>query len=230
NSIASPSTNRIETVVNQWPLLNATSQLVRNGDWAHLENVGYWFPTPVDLKTSRETRSGSWAALGGSGDTTQFAKPIVTMWLDHGTTPAGATAEYVIVPNVTQSQMSAWASSRPLAILSNTDTVSAVRDIRNGNLGVTFWRAGAIEGISSSSAAVVYMANNPATRTTTLTAADPTSAATGTFTLTLPGAWYTTDVPSTQNSRATILTIPRNGGQTTKITLKPGLSKRRSVR
>ncbi|HEX7828516.1 MAG TPA: polysaccharide lyase family 8 super-sandwich domain-containing protein, partial [Thermoanaerobaculia bacterium] len=47
NSIASPSTNRIETVVNQWPLLNATSQLVRNGDWAHLENVGYWFPTPV---------------------------------------------------------------------------------------------------------------------------------------------------------------------------------------
>ena len=32
NSITSPSANRVETVVNQWPLMNPSSTLVRRGD------------------------------------------------------------------------------------------------------------------------------------------------------------------------------------------------------
>ena len=68
-----------------------------------------------------------------------------------------ATAEYVIVPNVTSTAMAAWAASRPLSILANNDNVSAVRDIRNGALGITFWRAGAIDGIQSNAPAVVYL-------------------------------------------------------------------------
>ncbi|HEX2834460.1 MAG TPA: polysaccharide lyase family 8 super-sandwich domain-containing protein [Thermoanaerobaculia bacterium] len=230
NSILSPGGNRVETIVNQWPLVNANSQLVRNGDWAYLENVGYWFPTPVDLQTSRETRSGSWAALGGSADTTEVSKPIVTMWLDHGVNPTGASAEYVIVPNVTQSQMASWAASRPLSILANNDTLSAVRDIRNGNLGITFWRAGAIDGISSSAAAVVYVTQNTTARTLAISAADPNAAVSGTFTITLPGAWYSDTVPVTRTSRGTVLTFAKNGGQTTTVTLKAGLAKKRAVR
>lgn len=230
NSILSPSGNRVETIVNQWPLVNTNSQLVRNGDWAHLENVGYWFPTPVDLETSRETRSGSWASLGGSADTTEVSKPIVTMWLDHGVNPTNASAEYVIVPNVTPSQMASWAASRPLSILANNDTVSAVRDIRNGNLGITFWRAGAIDGVSSNAAAVVYITQNIAARTLTVSAADPNAAASGTFTITLPGAWYSDTVPVTRTPRGTALTFAKNGGQTTTVTLKAGLAKKRAVR
>ena len=42
NSITSPSTHRVETIVNQWPLLNASSVLTLRDDWAHLEGVGYW--------------------------------------------------------------------------------------------------------------------------------------------------------------------------------------------
>ncbi|MGN6184856.1 MAG: polysaccharide lyase family 8 super-sandwich domain-containing protein [Thermoanaerobaculia bacterium] len=230
NSILSPSGNRVETIVNQWPLVNASSQLVQKNDWAFLENVGYWFPTPVELKTSRETRSGAWASLGASSDTTEVSKPIVTMWLDHGTSPMNATAEYVIVPNVTQSQMASWAASRPLAILANNDSVSAVRDIRNGNLGITFWRAGAIEGISSSTASVVYITQNTVARTMTVSAADPNAGNSGSFTITLPGAWYSDEPSVTRTPRGTVLTIPKNGGQTTTITLKAGLAKKRAIR
>ncbi|HEX2060312.1 MAG TPA: polysaccharide lyase family 8 super-sandwich domain-containing protein [Thermoanaerobaculia bacterium] len=227
HSITSSSANRVETIVNQWPLLNRSSQLVRRNDWAHLENVGYWFPTPVELKVAREDRTGTWASLGGSTDTTPHTKPIVTMWLDHGTAPVHASAEYVIVPNVTQNQMAAWAASRPIAIVANNDTVSAARDLRTGALGITFWRAGSIDGIQSSAPAVVLVKQNLLTMQ--IHAADPNAAATGTFQLTIPGSW-TANVPHTRTSRSTTLTIPRNAGETTAITLVRTPSKTRAVR
>jgi hyaluronate lyase len=218
NSITSTSTNRVETIVNQVP---TSSKLVQNGDWAFLDNVGYWLPAPV--QTARETRTGTWAALGGSSDTTPHTRSFVTLWLDHGPTPTNARAEYAIVPNVTQSQMAAWAAAHPLAILANTDPVSAVRDTRTGALAITFWRAGSIEGIQSNAAAVVYLDGQH------LYAADPNAAAGGTFQLTIPGVWYA-NVPATRTTRATTLTIPRNGGQTTHVTLTKPPQKRRAVR
>jgi chondroitin AC lyase len=219
------STSRAETVVNQWPLMNDASPLQRGGDWAHLENVGYWFPTPADLKTSRGPRSGTWASLGGSTDTTTHTKSFVTLWLDH---TSSTTAEYVIVPKISASAMATWAASRPLSILANTENVSAVRDNRNGNLGITFWRAAAIDGIQSSAPAVVYLTT--AGDTMRVSAADPNANATGTFTLTIPGNWVTTDVASTRTTRATTLVIPRNAGQTTTVRLTVAPTKRRSVR
>jgi chondroitin AC lyase len=227
NSITSPSSYRVETVVNQWPLVNASSPLVRENDWAALENVGYWFPTPVTLKTSRETRTGTWAALGGSTDTTQRSAPIVTMWLDHGITPANATAEYVIVPNVSANAMRTWAASRPLTILANTKVASAVRDNRTGAKGIVFWVPGSIDGISSNSAALLYLTGD--TLQMTLTAADPNAGATGTMSIEIPGAWYTKDAAFTNaNGRSTVLTIPRAGGQTTVVKLQR-IIKRRSA-
>ena len=225
NGIRSSSANRIETVVNQ---VSTSSTLTRRNDWAHLDNVGYWFPTPVSLQTSRETRSGTWAALGGSTDTTVHAKPFVTLWLDHGVAPMNATAESVIVPNITSSAMATWAASRPLSVLMNNDNVSAVRDNRNGNLGITFWRAAAIDGIQSTAAAVVYITTD--SETLHVWAADPNAGATGSFTLTIPGNWQTTDVPSTRLSRSIVLTISRNAGQTTHVMLTKGPVKRRAVR
>jgi hyaluronate lyase len=226
-SITSPSANRVETVVNQWPLMNASSQLVRENDWAALENVGYWFPTGGDLKTSRETRTGTWAALGGSTDTTPHAAPIVTMWLDHGVTPTNARAEYVIVPNVTASAMRSWAASRPLTVLANTNVASAVRDNRTGATGVVFWAAGSVEGISAPAAALVYLMGDG--RELTLSAADPNANATGTLAITIPGIWTTKAVPYTvSKSGFTTITVPRAGGQTTVVKLQR-VGKRRSA-
>ncbi|HET8774865.1 MAG TPA: polysaccharide lyase family 8 super-sandwich domain-containing protein [Thermoanaerobaculia bacterium] len=226
NSIRSSSANRVETVVNQ---VSTSSTLTRRNDWAHLDNVGYWFPTPsAALQTARETRSGTWAALGGSTDTTVHTKPFVTMVFDHGVAPVNATAEYAIVPNITASAMPAWAASRPLSILMNNDNLSAVRDNRTGSLGIAFWRAAAIDGIQSSSAAVVYLTGD--SDTLHVWAADPNATATGTFTLTIPGNWETTDVPSTRGTRAISLTLPRNAGQTTHVTLTKGPVKRRTLR
>jgi chondroitin AC lyase len=229
NGITSPSTNRVETIVNQWPLLDASSQLIRRDDWAMLENVGYWFPTSVELRTARETRNGTWASLGGSADTTTRTKSFVTLWLDHGVAPMNATAEYVIVPNKTSTSMAAWAASRPLSILANNDIVSAARDLRTNALGITFWGAGAIDGFQSSAPAVVFATMIDA-NTMRIDAADPNANASGTFSLTIPGAWRTTGVINTRTARSITVAVPRKSGETTTVILTRVPGRRRAVR
>jgi len=200
SGITSPAPNRVETIVNQWPLMSAASQLARGSDWAHLENVGYWFPAPSNLKTSREGRSGTWAALGASDDATSMTRSFVTLWMDHGTAPVNAAAEYAIVPNISAAAMQQWAATRPLSILANNERVAAVRDNRTGAVGITFWTPGSVDGIQCDSQAVVYI--NGAH----VWAADPNAGASGSFTLTIPHYGR--------------FVIPRASGQTTHIVLK----------
>ena len=227
NGIVSQSGNRIETIVNQWPLANTSSQLVTGTDWAALEGIGYWLPASGDLRVSRESRTGTWSALGGSTDATSHTKTFLTMWFDHGTSPMNATAEYAIVPNVTATQMRDWAASQPLAIVANNDIASAVRDTRTGELGITFWRAGSVEGIQATAPAVVSVSGD--TQRKTIHAADPNAGVSGFFQLTIPGRWKATGAIATVGPRSTTLLIYKNEGATTSVTLETLMTRRRSV-
>jgi chondroitin AC lyase len=231
NGITATGGNRVETIVNQWPLMNANAQVARGADWAALEGVGYWFPTDRDVQIARATRTGTWAALGASTDATPHTRPFVTMLFDHGTSPVNATAEYVIVPGVTREQMRAWAGARPIAILVNNDRVTAARDLRTGATGITFWTAGAsLEGFQSSAPATAYI-THPATRTMHLSIADPTCTATGTFTFTVPGMWDVTGAAvASRSSLATTIVVGRKGGETTEVVLTRAVGRRRAVR
>jgi chondroitin AC lyase len=83
NSITSPSANRVETVIQQWPL--GSSPVVQQGGWTFCEGVGYYvYPQTAKLNVEQITRTGTWAALGGSTDTTPRTATFLTLWLDHG--------------------------------------------------------------------------------------------------------------------------------------------------
>ena len=173
NSITSPSSNRVETVIQQWPL-SATSTITRQGDWTFCDGAGYYvYPQSAPLHVERITRTGTWAALGGSTDTMPHTATFLTMWLDHGVAPAGATAAYAISLNGTTVP----------AIVANDAKASVVR---SGDMtGIVFWAAGSAAGYSSSIPAVLYVKGGD------LYVADPTNGA-GTFTITVPGgARYT---------------------------------------
>lgn len=239
SGVTSLSPNRIETIVEQWPLMNASSPLTINGAtisaasstlpsarWAFCERIGYYFPQPATLNVQRATRSGSWAALGGSSDNTTRTAPFVTMWLDHGVTPINASAAYAIIPNVTESAMRAWAASNPIRIAANDTKAAAVVDNRTNSMGLVFWSAGAaVEGFQSEAQAIVYATNDGTTLRLSIT--DPTNGS-GSFRLTVPGHYITSDAPFTGDSRATTITVPRGGGQTFTATLtRVGLPTRR---
>lgn len=221
SAITAPSANRVETIVNQWPLHDPAAPLTSGTNWMACEGVGYWFPngTGGNLHSDRITRTGTWAALGGSDDTTPHTSTFLTLWLDHATNPVNATAAYAIVPRTTPDAMRAWAASEPLTIVANSSGAAAVRDSRDGALGIVFWAAGAsVDGITSSIPAVVWLTRAPTT--VQLSAADPNGGS-GSFTVTLPAAW---------TGRATTVTLPRNGGRTTTVTVPRASSKLRAVR
>jgi len=213
NSITSPSSNRVETIINQWPLKSPV--VARGGNWLVADNVGYYvYPQSATLNVTTAPRTGTWAALGGSTDTTPRTQTFLTLWLDHGTNPVNADAAYAIVPGATAQTMAAWL---PPSIVANNASVSAVTS--GATTALVFWTARATAaGFSADAPSVVYATSSA--NAMQLTVADPTNG-TGSFHVTVPGRWVTTDVPYTTDAFATTLTIARAGGATTRVSLTP---------
>lgn len=222
NGITSPSAYRVETVVNQWPLRSPASRVATSGgaspQWILADRIGYVFPTPAqNVQLKNETRTGTWAALGGSSDVTPVSSPMLTVWIDHGTAPVGATAEYVIVPDTTEQALRDFASQQPVRILANDSSVSAARDVRTNATGIVFWTAGAsFDGVTSDSQAIVYLVDKGTTYE--LYASDPNNG-TGTMKITLPGRLSAPGVKVAAGAHSSVVEIPRNGGKTTAVTL-----------
>ncbi|HEY2830083.1 MAG TPA: polysaccharide lyase family 8 super-sandwich domain-containing protein [Thermoanaerobaculia bacterium] len=234
-AITSVSPDHSETIVNQWPVRDASSQLLVDGSpsatrWALLDGIGYFFPTPAPLLTKRETRSGSWAALGGSTDTTPHSADVVTLWIDHGAAPVDASTAYVVAPNATADMLRSWSANPPVSVLANSSDVAAVRDLRTDALGIVFFDTyGSVNGYSADAPAIVYAVPNGSALL--LHVADPMANSTGVLHVTVPGLWSTSDAKIvTATARATTIEIPRNSGQTAHVTLTPPLGRRRAVR
>lgn len=222
NGVNSPSDNSVETVVDQRPLLSIESPVVMEGDrWISAGGMGYWFPSGEAVEVRKEMRNGSWAALGGPADRLERSNPILTIWIDHGPYPANARAEYVIVPAVDAVSMRNWVASNPISIPANNEQVSAARDLRTGSLGVIFWEASSIEGISTDAPAVLYQSISG--NRVELSLADPAQGS-GTYQVTLPSKLILVSadpgVTVTSGPASTTLTVPRNGGRTVRVTLQ----------
>jgi chondroitin AC lyase len=220
------SANPVETVVAQWPI-TGPSQVVRRDDWAVTGAVGYWFPSSPNVRIAAVTRSGSWAALGGSTDSTVHTKTFATLVFEHGRTPYDATAEYVVVPGANASSMAAWAASRPISILANNGSVAAARDLRSGETGIAFWQPSSFDGFSASAPLVLWI--TPEGDSLRLSAADPTAGSSGTILLGVPGTWNVTGAGASRSNGATWITIPRAGGNTTDVVLDRVFARRRAA-
>ena len=221
NSITASTGNRVETVLNQ---VASSSQPFAGNGWIVADRIGYWLPSGGMIQTHRESRTGTWAALGGSTDQTAYTHSMLKLWLDHGTAPNGAKAEYVIVPNVTATDMPVWIATSGISIAANNATVSAVR--RGNAFGAAFFAAGSIDGYQSSGPAVLYAVEQG--KNLSLSVADPTSGI-GTLRITIPGRWNGTNTLIDGN--ATAIDVPRNKGETFRVMLTPAAPARmRAVR
>jgi hypothetical protein len=234
-AITSTDSNHVETIVNQWPVRDSSSQLLVDGTpaatrWALLDGIGYFFPTPAPLLTKRETRSGTWAALGGSTDTTPYSADVVTLWIDHGPMPMDASTAYVIAPNATADTLRAWSANPPVSIVANNYDVAAVRDLRTNALGIVFFTTyGNVNGYTADAPAIVYAVSTASGLS--LHVADPTANSSGVLHVTVPGTWSAAGANVVSaTSRATTLEIPRNSGQTTDVALTPLIIRRRAAR
>ncbi|TXS01548.1 hypothetical protein EAO73_23880 [Streptomyces sp. col6] len=150
---------RNRLLVDGIPGRNGTAGHAR---WAHIEGVGgYVLPGGAALRTLREERTGTWRAIDTGADTGGSTDPVtrryLTLWLDHGTSPAGAGYAYVLLPGASAAATAVWSASRPVRIVANDATAQAVEDRRTGLTAVHFWAAGTAAGITASGPATVLV-------------------------------------------------------------------------
>lgn len=104
-------------------------------------DIGYYFPVASTVKAVREARTGSWRDINNRSvtPTTPITKNYLTLWLEHGSNPVNKPYQYVLLPNFTSSQVSAYATNPEITIVENSTGAQAVRENTLGLLAANFW-------------------------------------------------------------------------------------------
>lgn len=156
--------------------------------WAHLEGAGgYVFLDAgtgpgggTALRALREERTGAWRDINTGADTggstTPHTRRYLTLWLDHGTSPAGARYAYALLPTASRAATAAWAARGPARVAANGAAVQAVEVPRLGLTAAHFWTAATAAGIRSDGPGTVLLQRRG--DTVSLAVCDPGHAAT----------------------------------------------------
>jgi hyaluronate lyase len=135
----------------------------------------------------REDRTGSWHDINAGGSSTPITRRFLTMWFDHGVSPAGATYAYTLLPGFTAAATATRATSGAVQILANTASVQAVTHAGLGLSAANFFNAGSAGGITVDAPCSVIL--RASAGTLGLSVADPTRTA-ATVTVTVARAGY----------------------------------------
>ncbi|MFS0724788.1 polysaccharide lyase 8 family protein [Paenibacillus sp. 1P07SE] len=162
------------------------SETMTGVNWIHLAGTGgYYFPTAQTVKGLREARTGNFNAVNSTyGTSTNHTRNYMTLWFDHGINPTNNTYAYVLLPGMSESQTSAYASAPAVTVLENS---AAAQGVKHNSLLVTavnFWQDGSktVGEVTSNKKAAVAM-QEVADTSLRVSVADPTHANTGTIAL-----------------------------------------------
>ncbi|GAA1900600.1 polysaccharide lyase 8 family protein [Streptomyces durmitorensis] len=140
--------------------------------WAHLDGTGgYVFPDDPAQSSSgrggarlhalRDERTGAWQDINTGADTggstTLVTRRYLTLWLDHGVSPAASSYAYVLLPGASAAATAVWSHSRPVRVLANTATAQAVEARRHGLVAAHFWQPGNAAGLTASGPCTVLV-------------------------------------------------------------------------
>ncbi|CAI6087041.1 polysaccharide lyase family 8 super-sandwich domain-containing protein [Cohnella sp. JJ-181] len=107
-------------------------------------DVGYYFPQAAAVTGLREARTGNWKQIDGNTttSTTPYTRNYLSLGINHGVNPAGASYSYVLLPNKTNAQVGAYAGNPNITILENSADAHAVKENGLHIVGVNFWNNG----------------------------------------------------------------------------------------
>jgi hyaluronate lyase len=151
----------VETVVDNRNLgENGGHAFTTGRGWAHLEGHGGWvFPQgTANLRTLREDRTGAWSDINTTSSTETRTRTYQTLWLDHGTDPAGASYAYLLMPGASPRTLAARATDQDwLTILDNSAERQAVAVPSLGLTAANLWRAGTVGRLTVTAPASVLV-------------------------------------------------------------------------
>lgn len=118
-------------------------------DWAQLDGAGgYLLPGGATVQAARTDRTGSWSAVNTGGPSTPITRPYLSLCLDHGTAPSGASYAYGLLPGFSAARTAARAAQPIVTVLANSPSVQAVQCAPLGLTAANFFAAGATGGIT----------------------------------------------------------------------------------
>ena len=109
-----------------------------------IEGVGgYYFPdSPNNIRAEFVPSSGTWTGIHPfDSDTATYTDNYLRLIFNHGASPSGATYAYTLLPAMTPSEVTGYAYNPQTTILSNTDTVQAVKNPALGVVAANFWNS-----------------------------------------------------------------------------------------
>ena len=186
--------NSCSVYSNQSPLPKNTSTQFNGVKWLYFNQFGgYYFPNETDVDMKRD-------ATGETG--------FVRFTIDHGTKPSNKTYAYVMLPDMSKSNVSKYGETPDIEVLSNTTLVSAVREKTLGMTGIAFWESNTKftvddVAITAQDACAVMLTEN-SDNTYTFSVSEPTQLRTS-LTLTLDGIWNVS-----ANEHMTVKTVGGN--------------------
>ena len=108
-------------------------------------HAGYVFLGDTDLYVSRYNY------------TTNIEQPYLEIRIEHGENPKGAGYAYAVLPYATADKLAAYHKNPDVEIISNTETLQAVREKKLGISGYVFYEAGESDKVQTDNGAIIML-------------------------------------------------------------------------
>jgi len=200
-----------KTITANDTLINSTSL---SSVWH--DSIGYLFPENMSTSLSVKEQSGNWHDIADPYSSDLITGKVFKLWINHGLNAKNSTYEYLVLPSVSPDQLKEYSQQPTISILSNSNSVQAVK-LNNNSLFqfvfhepkrmTTFSKSNFLE---SKTPGLVMLESNKS-KNLTITVADPTQKL-KVFKLTVSGNYsskLSTYIKSTNQSELTI-PLPQN--------------------
>jgi len=121
---------------------------LENVKWVFHDKIGYIFPEPTTVNLSNQTQTGRWSDITDEKNISDelVSEKVFMLWFNHGLRPKNATYQYIVVPNVTVSELTDFSNpNRNIKILANTSEIQAVKHSKLEICQIVFYKAGEVE-------------------------------------------------------------------------------------
>jgi chondroitin AC lyase len=120
---------------------------LRDVKWILHDSIAYLFPGAVSVNLANQPATGSWYKINHQSDSPkdEISIDVFKLWIDHGSEPEDATYQYIVIPSVSEKDMSGITNSRDIEILQNTTDIQAVKHSELNISQIVFYKAGEMD-------------------------------------------------------------------------------------
>ncbi|MFC4870740.1 polysaccharide lyase family 8 super-sandwich domain-containing protein [Negadavirga shengliensis] len=116
--------------------------------YVYHDKVGYIFPEPVSIQLSNQEEKGRWSDITDQKNISEevVREDVFMLWFDHGINPENASYQYIVVPNITEGELSGTsADNRGIEVLANNSEMQAVVNRKLGICQIAFYAPGELQ-------------------------------------------------------------------------------------